>query len=181
MVSKLIAYMTNHVIAHIPFYAMRHLWYRWVVGMEIGHNASILMGCFCYFYRPFYKSREKLRIGDNSIINRDCTLDARGGIIIGSNVSISPEVMLITSEHLKNDPDFGIRDQPIVIEDYVWIGSRATVLPGVTIGKGAIVAAGAMVIRDAPPFSVVGGVPARPIGKRSHDLRYQLGFRPLFE
>jgi maltose O-acetyltransferase len=181
MVSKLIAYLTNHIIAHIPFFVIRHFWYQRVVGIEMARNSSIFMGAYCYFYRPFYRSHEKMRIGDKSIINRDCTLDGRGGVTIGSNVSISPEVMLITSEHLKDDPDFGIRDRPIVIEDYAWIGSRATILPGVTVGRGAVVAAGAVVTRDIQPFAVVGGIPARPIGKRNQDLRYQLGFRPWFE
>lgn len=181
MLTKFIAYITNHVMTHIPFFKVRHFWYKRILGMEIGHNTSLFMGIYCYFYRPFYRTREKLRIGDNSIINRDCTLDTRGGIEIGCNVSISPEVMLITSEHLKDDPDFGIRDRPIIIEDYSWIGSRATILPGVTVGRGAVVAAGAVVTRDVPPFIVVGGIPARPISKRNRELNYQLNFRPWFE
>jgi len=178
---KFILYLTNHIISHIPFYSIRHAWYRLVLGIEIGRNASIFMGGYCYFYRPFHKSREKFIIGENSIINRDCSLDARGGISIGKNVSISTEVMLITSEHLKDDPNFGIRDKPIVIEDYAWVGTRATILPGVTVGKGARVAAGAVVSRDVPPYIIVGGIPAKPIGERGKDLRYQTSFRPWFE
>jgi len=69
----------------------------------------------------------------------------------------------------------------VVVGDYVWIGARATILPGVTIGRGAVVAAGALVSRDVPPYAVVGGVPAKVIGERARDLRYTLNFRPWFE
>ncbi|HPU00025.1 MAG TPA: DapH/DapD/GlmU-related protein, partial [Armatimonadota bacterium] len=81
-------------------------------------------------------------------------------------------VHLITAQHDMNDPDFANVLAPIVIEDYVWIGSRATVLPGVRIGRGAVVAAGAVVTRDVAPLTVVGGVPARPIGERKPGMRY---------
>jgi len=181
MISKLLAWCTNHVVAHVPLFALRHLWYRRVLGVELGRDASIFMGMYCYFYRPFFRSREKLRIGDHSIINRRCTLDARGGITIGRNVSVSPEVMILTSEHRKDDPDFGVEDRPVVLEDNAWIGSRATLRPGVTVGRGAVVAAGAVVRRDVPAFTVVGGVPARVIGNRATDVRYRLRFRPWFE
>ena len=80
-----------------------------------------------------------------------------------------------------NDPFFRDCPAPIEIDDYAWIGSRATVLPGVKIGKGAVVAAGAVVTKDVTPYLVVGGVPARPLGTRSTDLRYEIRFRPAFE
>jgi len=181
MISKFLAWTTNHAVSHVPFFALRHAWYRRVLGVDLGPDASVFMGLYCYFYRPFSRSREKLRIGRNSIVNRRCTLDARGGITIGENVSLSPEVMILTSEHVKDDPDFGVRDRPVVVEDHVWIGSRATILPGVTIGRGAVVAAGAVVARDVPPYCVAGGVPARVIGRRNETLTYRLRFRPWFE
>ena len=68
----------------------------------------------------------------------------------------------------------------MVIEDYVWIASRATILPGVTIGKGAVVACGAVVTKDVEPMTVVGGVPARKIGERINLLEYELKHNPLF-
>ena len=181
MIAKLLAYLTNYVICHIPFFAIRHLWYRYVVGVRIGRDCSVLMGCFWYFYRPLGRNPNPMIVGDHTIINRRCTLDGRGGLRLGNNVSLSPEVMLITSNHLKDDPDFGIEDKPIVIEDYAWVGSRAIILPGVTIGKGAVVAAGAVVTKDVPAYAVVGGVPAKIIGERSKELRYNLMFQPWFE
>ena len=68
--------------------------------------------------------------------------------------------------------------EPIVIGDRVWIGMNATVLGGVTIGEGAVVAAGSVVTKDVPPFTVVGGVPARPIKDRERELTYRLAYRP---
>jgi maltose O-acetyltransferase len=181
MIAKLLAYLTNHWISHVPFFALRHAWYRRIVGIRIGRGSSVCMGCYWYFYRPLGRNPQPMEIGEHTVINRRCTLDGRGGLRIGSNVSLSPEVMLITSHHIKDDPDFGVEDKPIVMEDHAWIGSRATILPGVTIGRGAVVAAGAVVTKDVPPFSVVGGVPAKAIGERARDLRYQLSFRPWFE
>ncbi len=181
MMAKLLAYLTNHLIAAIPFHAVRMAWYRHIVGLRAGPATSVLMGCFWYFYRPFGKNPGRMAIGDHTVINRRCTLDVRGGLSIGSNVSISPEVMLLTSTHLVNDPIFAVSDRPIVIADHVWVGSRATILPGVTIGRGAVVAAGAVVTRDVAPYTIVGGVPARAVGTRERDLRYALEFRPWFE
>jgi acetyltransferase-like isoleucine patch superfamily enzyme len=181
MLSKLLAYVTNHIVSHIPFFAVRHFWYRRMVGMRIGRNAAVFMGVYCYFYRPFFRSAVQVRIGEHAIINRRCLLDGRGGLDIGNNVSLSPEVSLITSEHLKNDPGFGVRDRPIVIRDYAWVGSRAMILPGVTVGEGAIIAAGAVVNRDVPAYTIVGGVPAKPIGERNRNLNYTLEFKPWFE
>ena len=181
MNAKLLAYLTNHLIAHLPSHRVRLFWYRRVLGAAIGNRCSILMGAFVYFYGRFNKGADALELGDHTVINRRCTLDVRGGIHCGRNVSISPEVMILTSEHLKDDPDFGVRDRPVRIHDYAWVGTRATVLPGVTLGEGAIVAAGSVVSRDVEPYTVVGGVPAKPIGKRGRELRYNLEFRPLFE
>ena len=181
MLSKLLLYLTNHVIAHVPFHAVRRGWYRHVLGFEMDAHATIFLGAYCYFYRPCRRGGAAVRIGEGAVINRDCSLDCRGGLTFGTHASVSPEVMFITSEHLKDDPGFGVRDEPIVVGDRAWIGSRAIILPGVSIGEGAIVAAGAVVTRDVPAYGVVGGVPAKPIAERSRDLHYELNFRPWFE
>ena len=181
MIAKLLAYFTNHVVSHVPFFALRHAWYRRVVGIRIGRDSSVFMGCYWYFYRPFSRNPQPMAIGDHTVINRRCTLDGRGGLRLGAHVNIAPEVMLITSQHQKDDPDFGLEDRPIAIEDYAWIGSRALILPGVTVGRGAVVAAGAVVTKDVAPYTVVGGVPAKVIGERTQNLRYSFKFRPWFE
>jgi maltose O-acetyltransferase len=127
--------------------------------------------------------RARSRIGRNTIVNRGCTIDARGSIQIGENVSISPEVAIVTAQHQYNSPTFDIEHGEVVIEDNVWIGIRAMILPGSHIGHGAVVAAGAVVRGKVPPLTVVGGVPARPIGMRDEEsARYVFDVPPvLFE
>jgi maltose O-acetyltransferase len=127
--------------------------------------------------------RSGARIGAYSRINRDCCLDARGPLVIGENVSISPEVVILTAGHRTDDPGFPVETRPVTIEDHVWIGTRATILPGVRLGRGCVVAAGAVVTRDVPPLAIVGGVPAAQIGTRpAHATAYVLDEPPpLFE
>src|SRR5690606_11190333 len=117
----------------IPFYFIRHLYYR-LMGVKIGAGSSI--------HLSVYLNRNQIIIGENSVINRRCYLDGRGGIMVADNVSVSPEVNLITASHDPNDPEFKYITGQITIEDFVWIGTRAIILPGVRIGKGAVIAAG---------------------------------------
>lgn len=151
-------------------HSLRLFLYRHLAGIRIGPYTSIHRRC--RFYAPTGVS-----IGPHNVVNRAVLLDGRSGLTIGANVSISEEVMLLSLEHDPNSPEFATRGGPVVIEDYVFIGARATILPGVRVGKGAVVAAGAVVTKDVPNYQIVGGVPARPIGQRSPDLRYSLVYR----
>ncbi|NOY15043.1 MAG: acyltransferase, partial [bacterium] len=115
-------------------------------------------------------------IGEDSLIGEDCVLDGRDKLTIGSHVDIASQVMIYNAEHDIHDPLFSPTFAPVVIHDYVFIGPRAIILPGVTIGHGAVVAAGAVVTKDIPPLTIVGGVPAKPIGQRKiKKLNYRLG------
>lgn len=154
----------------VPSHALRILIYRRFFGVSIGQAASVHRRC--RFYRPAGVS-----IGAHSVINRDVLLDGRSGLHIGDNVSISEGTQILTLEHDPNDPDFGPRGAPVIIGNRAFVGARATILPGITVGEGAVVAAGAVVTRDVEPFTIVGGVPARPIGQRRRDLSYQLTYR----
>lgn len=180
---RVLSYLTNHVVAHVPSYALRRLWYRLALGIDFGPGATVLMGTYVWFFGPRETRRRGAAIGRNSRINRDCTLDIRSGLTIGDNVSISPEVMILGGSHDYNDPTFRFVDAgPVTIEDYVWIGSRATILPGVTVGRGAVVAVGSVVTKDVAPMTVVAGVPAKPVGVReSGATAYAIGPPPLFE
>src|SRR6185369_10201510 len=100
---------------------------------------------------------------------------------IGNNVSIAGEVRIYTMEHDIDSPDFAEIGAPVVIDDYVVIGTRVTILPGVHIGKGAVIASGAVVTKDVEPYSVVGGIPAKEIKKRKENLQYTLKFSRLFQ
>ena len=178
---RLLNYATNHVVSHVPSYALRHAWYRHVLGVVLGDDAAINLGCYIWFLGPNQLRRTGLRIGAHSRINRNCCLDARGSLVIGNNVSLSPDVTILTAEHLPDDTDFAVVTRSVTIEDHAWIGTRAMIMPGVTVGRGAIVAAGAVVTNDVPALTIVGGVPAKRIRDRYLDPQYTLTARPLFE
>jgi O-antigen/teichoic acid export membrane protein/acetyltransferase-like isoleucine patch superfamily enzyme len=176
-----IKYATNYFIAYIPSHTIRLAWYRRVLGWDIGHGVSILMGAYIQM-TGIRTSGRRVSIGNGTVINQKCLIYTSGGLVIGSNVSISAEVALITGTHDINDPEFPSDYRPIVIDDYAWIGTRAMILQGVTIGQGAVVMAGAVVTKDVEPFAVVGGVPAKPITERTlRNPAYRLIERPLFE
>jgi acetyltransferase-like isoleucine patch superfamily enzyme len=130
----------------------------------------VFLGVYVWFHGPRETRRYGVAIGRNSQINRNCTIDIRSGLTIGDNVTISPEVMILGGSHDVNDPTFpDVDDGPVTIEDYVFIGSRAMILPGVTIGRGAVVTAGAIVTKDVAPMTVVAGVPAKPVAVAERD------------
>jgi acetyltransferase-like isoleucine patch superfamily enzyme len=179
MLNALIKYMTNHLIAHIPFHSIRLAWYRRVLGWQIGPRATLLLGQ--HVQLGGIRST-KVSIGKGTVINEGCFLYTTGGLIIGENVSISAGAWMVTGTHDMNDPQFPDDYRPIVIEDHAWIGVRAILLAGITIGEGAVVMAGAVVTRDVPPYAVVGGVPARVVSQRKlQNASYELNFSPLFE
>lgn len=128
-----------------------------------------------------YHSGVSIRIGNKTIINRNCYLDGRGGLTIGNNVNVSFGTTIVTLQHDYNDPDFCCEAGPVIINDYAWIGAKAMILPGVTIGEGAVVAAGAVVTRDVAPYTVVGGVPAKFITNRNKNLKYNNTFKPILD
>src|SRR5262249_4626548 len=179
IVRDTIKYLTNHLINHLPSYTLRNAWYRHVLGWEIGPKTPILLGLHVQM-AGLPSSGQKVRIGKHCVINYQCLAHVTGGLVIGDNVSISPGAWLVTGSHDINDPLHRSIYKPIVIGDYAWIGMRATVLGGVTIGEGAVVMAGAMVTRDVPPYAIVGGVPAKVIGQRElRDPSYTLDFHPF--
>lgn len=100
-----------------------------------------------------------------------------GGLILGNNVDIAQEVNIWSEQHDYNNPSFKATKKSVFIDDYVWIASRVTILPGVHIGRGAVVACGAIVSKDVPPLAIVGGVPAHIIGYRQNIMNYELGNR----
>ncbi|MBQ3378677.1 MAG: sugar O-acetyltransferase [Clostridia bacterium] len=122
-------------------------------------------------FPPFYTDCGKnIHIGKNVFINSGCSFQDQGGITIGDGSLIGHNVVLATLNHAE-DPKkrANLLPSPITIGRDVWIGSNSTVLSGVTIGDGSIVAAGAVVTRDVPPMTIVGGVPARVIRKVKKD------------
>ena len=120
-------------------------------------------------------------MGENSVINADCLIDNRSPVAIGKSVSISFGSALITADHDPQSEDFETRSGEIIIEDYVFIGARAMILPGVRLGRACVVAAGSVVTKNVAPATIVAGIPARPIGRRSVEPRYRLSHEPWFQ
>jgi maltose O-acetyltransferase len=166
------AYGYNHWVGGIPLQFVRRCYLRlWLGG--IGAGTGVQMGC------RFLNGR-KLFLGSRNVINFGCLLDGRRYTVrIGNDVSIGPEASILTLGHDPQSADMADRGGNVVIEDRVWIGYRAIILPGVKIGEGAVVAAGAVLTCDVEPFTIVAGVPARKVGERNPDLRYRLNYRPM--
>ena len=157
-------FVCNYIVSYIPFWFIRKCYYK-AMGLKIGKSSIMNMSQYIF-------SIYQLRIGNNTHINRKCFFDARAGISIGNNVSISHQVSMLTGGHDVNASNFSGIYRPIKIKDYVWIGVNATILQGVTVGEGAVVAAGAVVVKDVEPYTIVGGVPAKKIGMRCNKLYY---------
>jgi maltose O-acetyltransferase len=140
----------------------RPVLYRW---------AGIRIGARTHIYGKLEVEGEgniarKLTIGEGCMFTTPLYLNASGGIQIGNRVVIGHHAIIITDDHRMDSPEQRCGDRvarPVVIEDGVWIAARATVLSGVTLGRGCVIAAGAVVTRDVPPNTLVGGVPARPL------------------
>lgn len=165
-------------IGHIPSHLLRKLFYK-LAGMKIGRGSTVHM--WANFFEP-----SGIQIGDDTIVGDHAFLDGRASLRIGNHVDIASSVMIYNSEHNVDDNDFAIIEkvieEPVDIEDYVFIGPRVIILPGVKIGKGAVVGAGAVVTKDVQDFAIVGGVPAKVIGERlNKNPNYQLGRARLFQ
>jgi len=182
----------------IPSHRIRLFLYRIVFRIKIGRDSSI-------HWLARFNLPSGIEIGNNCVIGNNAFLDGRFFRIwkgnetkivryikdflvpqnrplkIGNNVSIAGEVNIFTMEHDIESPDFSEIAAPVVIEDYAVIGTRVTILPGVKIGQGAVVASGGVVTKDVAPFTVVGGVPAVFIKNRPKNLRYKLKFARLFQ
>lgn len=149
----------NNIISKLPSRTLRLFFLR-RLGATIGKVSM--------FARFEMRNPSGLNIGDGSSIGPRVSLDARKGLTIGKNVTIASEVMIWSLHHDYNDLNFKTIGGEVVIEDYAWICSRAIILPGVHIGKGAVIASGSVVIKDVLPFTVVGGVPAKQISTREN-------------
>jgi maltose O-acetyltransferase len=133
-------------------------------GMKVGGNSKI-----SFNVRIEYPAN--ISIGKNSLIAHDTILSGFEKLIIGDDVMVGFHSTILTLNHVFENPNKPIREQgfvgkPVIIGNDVWIGTRVIILPGVKIGDGAVIAAGAVVTEDIPSFSIVGGVPAKIIGSR---------------
>ena len=128
-----------------------------IIGTQVDESTTV--------FAPFYTNFGRfIRLGKNVFINHACSFVDMGGITIEDEVLIGPKANLITENHPLDPTDRrALICKPIVIKRKAWIGAAATILPGVTVGENAVVAAGAVVSKDVPANTIVGGVPAKMI------------------
>ena len=169
-----LVYLQNYLVCVIPLSFMRKVFMK-LLGVRMGKNTNINMKQYLML-----NLSKRLRIGNNCHINHGCFFDARDNIFIGNNVSISHNVTFNTMSHDINSLLFKTKFARIKIEDNVWIGINATILQGVKVGTGAVIAAGSVVTKDVPDFAVVAGIPAKIIGYRPKKLDYTVKWTTLF-
>ena len=168
-----VLYLVNHVVSKLPWRKFRLSVYRKY--FDIGEGVNILLGFQV-------KSLKGVHIDVISNINANILLDTRGGDIhIGKYVDIGYESIIWTLEHDPQSPDFVTKGGDVAIEDYVWIASRVTILPGVRIGEGAVVATGSVVTKDLEPYGMYGGIPAKKIGERCKNQNPRKEYRTFFQ
>ena len=154
-------WVLNRVVANIPIPQLRYAYYQAVCGIKIAPTSSLWMGA-----QFTGDALDRITIGRYCSIGYDSFWVACAPIILHDHVVLGHRVELYTTDHDPDDPAFTRRDAPIVIEERTWIGSRAIIFKGVTVGRGAVVAGGSVVIKDVEPFTLVGGNPAKVIRKR---------------
>ncbi len=158
----------------LPFHTLRKFFYK-LSGIKIGEGSTIHM--WANFFQP-----KNIAIGEDTIIGDHSFLDGRALLSIGNHVDIASYVLIYNSEHDILDPQFKAREEKVLIKDYVFVGPRVTILPGVSVGMGAVIAAGAVVTKNVGDYEIVGGVPAKNIGERQNkNLTYKLGRARLFQ
>ncbi len=153
----------------------RHLrkWFYQLMGAKIGKNTFP-----CRRVEILYP--KGLQLANGVSIGWFAELDARGGITVDHDTNISSHVKMITGSHDLDDSEFTADFQPIHIGHHCWVASGATILQGISIGDGAVVAAGAVVTKDIPPYEIWGGIPAKYIRKRYRNLNYKISAPPIF-
>lgn len=156
-------------ISKFPSNCLRKMYYR-TLGADIGKRVT-------FHFLTEIRSPWFLKIGDGSIIGDNAILDARSNLTIGKNVNLSSNVSIYTLQHNHRSPlfdcDFNGRKQSVEIGDRAWLGSNVIVLPGVSIGEGAVICSGAVVTKDVHAYDVMAGIPAKKVGVRPCNLIYE--------
>lgn len=166
--------MILNTTTYIPSHVIRN-WIWRCFGMKIGNRSTLHTGVRVFDPR-------NIKVGEGTIIGYRTFIDGRDKVVIGNHTDIASEVMIYSSEHDISSSDFHAILAPVTIGNYVFIGPRAIILAGVTIGDGAVIAAGAVVTKDVPSATIVGGVPAKAIGERQiKNPNYRLGRFKLFQ
>lgn len=168
---SILAFAYNCLVGRLPSRTLRSLYLRSYLA-RFGRSTGVQMGC------RFLNGR-KIYLGDRNVINFDCLFDGRRyAIRTGHDVAIGPEATILTLGHDPRSLDFDDMGGPVTIGNHVWIAYRAIILPGVTLGDGAVVGAGSIVSKDVAPYTIVAGSPAKVIGERPEHLQYRSSYAP---
>ena len=160
----------NVFLCNFPSVRLRLFFLR-RFGMKMDKNVKI--------YEGFHiREPQNIIIEEGASIGPHVLLDGRKGLTIGKSAVLGYECIIWTLNHDYNNLNFCGKGAPVSIGDYAWICSRSIILPGITIGNGAVVASGAVVTKDVPPFTIVGGIPAKVIGRRE-EKNYSYGYKRL--
>lgn len=169
-----LAFVYNSLLSWLPIGLIRNGYLRLYL-RSLGRDSWVQRHCR-------FLNGARVSIGENCVINFGTLFDGRKfNIVIGHNVSIGPEASILSLGHDPQSASFEDRGGDVHVGDRVWIGYQATILPGVKIGEGAVVAAGSVVVKDVPPFKIVGGNPAVEIGDRNRDIDYTLSLKPFLQ
>ena len=153
-------FLFNFLYNVIPFFRLKKI-FLLAAGIKVGSHS--------YIHTPVkFFSFKNLFVGNNTTVNPNCYLDARRTIRIGNNVNIAHNTRIYTLGHDVDSPDLALVGAPVEIGDDVFIFSNVLIMPGVKIGKGAVVFAGSVVVKNVEPYSIVGGNPAKFIKERKH-------------
>lgn len=173
-VAGLLNFLWNDVITHIPWHGFRKFFLR-VFNRKISATCTVLMHTriLCFW---------NCVIGERSVINQYVLLDCRRSkVVIDEDVDIGPYTRIWTTGHNPDSDTHDIYHADVILKHHVWLASGVTVLPGVTVEEGAVLAAGSLVHKNIPAREVWGGTPARFIRKRNNLLQYKLRYKAYFE
>lgn len=178
-------YLTKHQIAkNVIFGITSPLFLNFPIRFLRTKYLSIFLkslGNNCFIGKNLdIRNPSKISIGNNVVINKRVLLDGRGGLTIEDNVDIAQDARIWTEQHDYQDENHSLVDAPVYIENHVWICANSSILPGVRISQGAVVALGAVVSKNVAPMTVVAGIPAKVINKRINTLQYKLHYTPKF-
>jgi maltose O-acetyltransferase len=171
---SILNYLFNNIITHIPIHGLRKFFLR-LFNRKIHASAKILMHTRILNFW-------KVNIGENVIVNQYCLLDCRMyDISIAANTDIGPYTRIWTLGHNPDSVTHELYGGDVTIGHHVWIASGVTILPGISIGNGAVIAAAAVVHKPVEELSVMAGNPAKLIRKRNNPLTYTIRYKPFLE
>lgn len=167
-IEGLILYQCN-TLQYLPSQTLRKLILKFIYQMNLSMKAIVYHGC--EFREPW-----NITIDEGASIGDHCVLDGRNGLHIEHDVNIGSRVFIWTEQHDYNDPYFRCNNKggAVIIKERAWLSAGTIVLPKVTVGKGAVLAAGAVATKDLYDYTVYGGIPAKRIAIRSMNLNYSL-------